>query len=475
MPENGAATGLLLRGRYQLLELIGQGGMGAVYKARDEFLGRNVAIKIFLAHATAAADVRRQEDEVNILASLNHHSLVTLLDASVDRSEPAMPRIYLVMELVEGADLQRRLAGGPLPVRQIAQLGYDLAEGLEYIHSRGVVHRDVKPANVLMVDYNGDNSRTRAKLTDFGIALLAESERFTADGSATGSAHYMSPEQATGDPIGPASDVYALGLVLLECFTGATEFPGAAVPSAVARLMRDPVIPDTVPAAWAGLIAAMTAREPGDRPLANDLVLALRQLILGASGRHRAEAQPAAAARPARPGAPDAEDEEGRMNAVRRYDLLDTPSDGAFDRVTAMAARIFQVPIALVSVVDHDRIWFKSRHGLAVDQIDRDEGLCASAILHHEPWVVTDARSDPRALANPLVAGEMGLQFYAGVPLTTRDGHNLGTFCVIDSEPREFTPTQLATLEDLAAMVMSELELRLDSRQAILDRLALPA
>jgi hypothetical protein len=474
VPENGAATGLL-RGRYRLLELIGQGGMGAVYKARDEFLGRNVAIKIFLANATSAADVRRQEDEVNILASLNHHSLVTLLDAAVDRSVPALPRIYLVMELVEGADLQRKLASGPLPVRQIAQLGYDLAEGLEYIHSRGVVHRDVKPANVLMVDYNGDNSRTRAKLTDFGIALLAESDRLTADGTATGSAHYMSPEQAMGDPVGPASDVYALGLVLLECFTGEVAFPGAAVPSALARLMNHPAIPDSVPKAWAGLIAAMTARDPRDRPLVNDLVLAMRQLIIGASGRHRAEAplQLAATPRRTRLGAPEAADEEGRMNAVRRYDLLDTPPDGAFDRVTGMAARIFQVPIALVSVVDYDRIWFKSRFGLEVPQIDRDEGLCASAILHNEPWVVTDARIDPRALANPLVAGEMGLQFYAGVPLTTRDGHNLGTFCLIDYEPRVFTPAELATLKDLAAMVMSELELRLDSRQASLDQRAM--
>ena len=470
MPENGAATGLL-RGRYRLIELIGQGGMGAVYKATDEFLGRNVAIKIFLANATAPADVRRQEDEVNILASLSHHSLVTLLDAAVDRSDPTRPRIYLVMELVEGADLQRKLARGPLPVRQIAQLAYDLAEGLEYIHSRGVVHRDIKPANVLLVDYNGDNSRTRAKLTDFGIALLAESERFTAEGSATGSAHYMSPEQAKGEPVGPACDVYALGLVLLECFTGVVAFPGAAVPSALARLMNDPEIPATVPAAWAGLIAAMTARDPRDRPLVHDLVLAMRQLIIGASGRHRAGAPvQLAATRPiVRPGAPESSDEEGRMTAVRRYDLLDTPPDGAFDRITALAARIFQVPIALVSVVDYDRIWFKSRHGLTVEQIDRDAGLCASAILQSEPWVVTDARSDTRALANPLVAGEMGLQFYAGVPLTSRDGHNLGALCLIDFVPREFSPAEQATLTDLAAMVMSELELRLDSRQALLD------
>lgn len=467
MPENGAAMGMLLRGRYRLLDLLGQGGMGAVYKAIDEVLGRHVAIKIFLADATQSADVRRQEDEVNILASLSHHSLVTLLDAAVDRSDPMMPRIYLVMELVEGADLQRRLARGPLPLRQIAQLAQDLAEGLEYIHSRGVVHRDIKPANVLLVNYNGDDSRTRAKLADFGIALLADSRRYTADGAATGSAHYMSPEQATGDQVGPASDVYALGLVLLECFTGEIAFPGQAVPSALARLMKDPAIPETVPAAWAGLIAAMTARDPRDRPLVDDLVLALRQLIAGSSGRHRANAPLQLTA--TRPGAPDAADEEGRMIAVRRYDLLDTPPDDTFDQITALAARAFRVPIALVSVVDHDRIWFKSRHGLAVEQIDRDAGLCASAILQDKPWVVTDARIDPRALANPLVIGEMGLQFYAGVPLTTRDGHNVGTLCLIDHTPRDFTSAEMATLEGLAGVVMMELELRLDSRQALLD------
>ena len=160
------------------------------------------------------------------------------------------------------------------------------------------------------------------------------------------------------------------------------------------------------------------------------------------------------------------------MNAVRRYDLLDTPPDGAFDRITALAARIFNVPIALVTVVDHDRIWFKSRHGLPVEQIDRDPGLCASAILEYEPWVVTNARVDPRTLANPLVAGELGLQFYAGAQLRTRDGYNLGTMCVIDVEPREFTVGEAATLHDLAAMVMSELELRLERRQVLLDQLS---
>jgi sigma-B regulation protein RsbU (phosphoserine phosphatase) len=165
--------------------------------------------------------------------------------------------------------------------------------------------------------------------------------------------------------------------------------------------------------------------------------------------------------------APQPADETGRMAAVRRYDVLDTPHDGAFDRITALAAHHFDVPISIVSIVDTDRIWFKSHHGLDVREIGRDPGLCASAILQDEPWIVEDARSDPRTLANPLVAGEFGLGFYAGAPLTTHDGHNLGTLCVIDKEPRELSAQQAATLEDMAAIVMDELELRLASRRVV--------
>ncbi|MDQ3407065.1 MAG: ATP-binding protein [Chloroflexota bacterium] len=158
-------------------------------------------------------------------------------------------------------------------------------------------------------------------------------------------------------------------------------------------------------------------------------------------------------------------DEEQRLAAVQRYDILDTPADGTFDRITALAARLFDVPIAIVSVVDHDRIWFKSHHGLAVDQIDREPGLCASAILQEGPWIVNDAPRDPRALANPLVAGEFGLKFYAGVPLRTSDGHSMGTLCILDLQPRELTPRETGILEDLAGMVMNEMELRLASRR----------
>ena len=160
--------------------------------------------------------------------------------------------------------------------------------------------------------------------------------------------------------------------------------------------------------------------------------------------------------------------EEQRMAAVRRYDILDTPPDGAFDRIAAAAASLFSVPIAIVSIVDSDRIWFKSHHGLdEVTEIDREPGLCASAILGDDTWVVTNAASDPRTLANPLVAGEFGLRFYAGAPLTTSEGYNLGTLCVLDHEPREVTEAETRILGHLASLVVDQLELRLSARNAL--------
>jgi two-component sensor histidine kinase len=162
-------------------------------------------------------------------------------------------------------------------------------------------------------------------------------------------------------------------------------------------------------------------------------------------------------------------DEAQRLAAVQRYDILDTPPDGAFDRVTRIAARLFSVPISIVSIVDEDRIWFKSHHGLDVKEIPRSPGLCASAILDNRPWILSDAKADPRSRTNPLVAGDFGLRFYAGVPLRTHDGHNLGTLCVIDREPRAITDDQLAQLTDLAAIVMDELELRLSAKRTIAE------
>jgi two-component sensor histidine kinase len=157
--------------------------------------------------------------------------------------------------------------------------------------------------------------------------------------------------------------------------------------------------------------------------------------------------------------------EQERLAAVRRYAVLDTPPDGAFDRIANLASKLLRTPISIISIVDEDRIWFKSHAGLeGIDEIPREPGLCASAILQNAPWILNDASVEPVALANPLVAGEFGLRFYAGIPLQTHDGHNLGTLCVIDKGPRTITQEETEILQDLAAIVMDELELR---REAI--------
>lgn len=161
------------------------------------------------------------------------------------------------------------------------------------------------------------------------------------------------------------------------------------------------------------------------------------------------------------------ENEEKRIEALKRFNILDTPPDGSFDRITKLAATIFEVPIAIISLVDTERIWFKSAHGLTVNQIDRVPGLCASAILSNDVYVIGDAGTDPRSLANPLVAGEFGLRFYAAAPLQTEDQCNLGTLCIIDKTPRTLTEKEQKILKELADVVMDEMELRLSLRNTV--------
>ena len=427
--------------------------MATVYRAADEILGRDVAVKIIAKPARKGMLAGVDDDEVKILSRLHHHGLVTLLDAGVDRGVPNGPVVYLVMELIVGPDLKQQLLQGPLGQRHTAQLGYDLADALAYIHRSGIIHRDVKPGNIMVFDYHQDAARMRAKLTDFGIALISERPE-DAIGDIRGTAAYLSPEQARAESITPASDVYSLGLVLLECLTGKVAYPGDPIQSAVARLIQDPLIPADMDKEWKALLAAMTSADPRNRPTAREVSLALYDQVILSRGRRKVDPSIIPA------------DESARMAAVHDYQILDTPPDGAFDRITGLAARLFDVPVAIVSVVDHDRIWFKSHHGTTVEQIDRDPGLCASAILQGEVWVVDNAAQDPRTLSNPLVTGEFGLEFYAGAPLTTREGHNLGTLCILDVVPRTMTAADTANLQDLAGLVMHDLELRLESRKS---------
>ncbi len=152
-------------------------------------------------------------------------------------------------------------------------------------------------------------------------------------------------------------------------------------------------------------------------------------------------------------------EENERLAAVRRYAILDTPPEPAFDRVAAIAARFFRAPIGKVSIVDAHRVWCKAAHGVEPRDAPRLPGFCASVILSDAPRVVNDATTDPAAHAHPAVAKE-GVRFYAGAPIVTADGYRLGALCVADHQPREVTETELLVLQDLAAVIVDELELR---------------
>lgn len=155
--------------------------------------------------------------------------------------------------------------------------------------------------------------------------------------------------------------------------------------------------------------------------------------------------------------------EAERLRVLRRYEILDTPEEGSWDRLTA---KIFNIPIAVVSLVDTDRIWFKSHYGLNVSEIGTEPGLCTTAILSDDIYIIENAIEDPRTLANPLVASEFGLRFYASVPLQAADGYNIGTFAIIDNKQRYLTEAQKETLKEVAGIAMDEIELRLAARRS---------
>lgn len=157
--------------------------------------------------------------------------------------------------------------------------------------------------------------------------------------------------------------------------------------------------------------------------------------------------------------------ERARLAALHRLAILDTAPDAALNDVAEVAALALGCPIAVVSLVDKDRIWLKAHPGLdGVEQIARDPGLCGSAVMQDDPWVVENAAVDPRTLANPLVAGDVGLRFYAGVPLRGGDGHNLGMLAAIDAQPRTISERELTILKKLASTVVHLIEARLEAR-----------
>jgi eukaryotic-like serine/threonine-protein kinase len=254
-------VGDVVADRYELEELVGSGGMSSVYRARDRLLERNVALKIL--HDTHEADqrtVERFRREARQVAQLSHPNVVTVIDRGEDRG-----RQFIVFEYMDGDTLKDVvLREGPLPVRRALELAIEVGKGLAFAHQHGLVHRDVKPQNVLL---NGDG---RAKVTDFGIARSLDVRGVTQTGTVLGTSAYVAPEQASGRPVHAYTDVYSLGVVLFELLTGDVPYEGESFVAVAMRHLHDPVPsvlerrPDA-PLRVAGAVERALAKDPGER------------------------------------------------------------------------------------------------------------------------------------------------------------------------------------------------------------------
>ncbi|HKR69274.1 MAG TPA: protein kinase [Streptosporangiaceae bacterium] len=251
----------LIGGRYALFDVLGTGGMATVWRARDEVLGREVAVKVLSPQYAADPAFRiRFEREARHVASLSHPRLVTVFDCGVDGTVP-----FIVMELVAGRTLRQILDdAGVLPPDDAVTIAAAVCEGLEAAHAAGVVHRDIKPANIVL-------SGGEVKLLDFGIARLEDSAGRTRTQAVLGTAAYLSPEQAAGRPAGPAADLYALGCVLFEMLTGTPPFTAdSEVGVAYRQVHDDPGPPSArragVPAQLDWITTRLLAKNPAERP-----------------------------------------------------------------------------------------------------------------------------------------------------------------------------------------------------------------
>src|ERR1700753_710143 len=253
--------GTTLNGRYRLEARIGAGGMSTVYRALDETLQRQVAIKLMNREVTSDSDqLERFRREARAVAQLSHPHIVGVIDAGEDEGRP-----YIVFEYVEGETLKERLRGlGRLPIAEAVAYGIEIARALGVAHARHIVHRDVKPQNVL-IDEEGS-----AKVTDFGIARTMDEEGLTADGRVLGTTDYVSPEQALGRPVTGQSDLYSLGVVLYEMLTGEVPFKGENQVAVAMKHVREQ-LPDVqqkrpeISAALAAVVEGATAKREADR------------------------------------------------------------------------------------------------------------------------------------------------------------------------------------------------------------------
>jgi CheY-like chemotaxis protein len=564
----------LRAGRYDLGRKLGTGGMGTVYEARHVLLDRPAAIKVLstLTAANRAAFL----DEGRSLAKLRHPHIVEIYDLDVVAGVP-----YMVMELLSGETLEETLRErGRLPVGEASTIVRHVLRGLEAAHAHGIVHRDVKPANIFLV---GSGERPVAKLLDFGI-----SGRTGAAGAAVGTPRYFAPEQTRGDAIDPRTDLWAVGITFYRLLTGRFPFEAETMKETFVKIVEsDPPPPRTfapeVPREIEAVVLRLLAKEPSRRyatafvaeqaigdALAEDASIreerqgyalvavadagrgALAKAIvsdLGLLGLHvrhgdealdliadigmpellvvdaslprvaghvvveelrrrpggdavkvlaiapdallaRAFSRPAvdgvlvswaplplqraiegvlrgdvSAAVPPAPEVLDARVSEGARAAAAKAEVADiTPQDEDLAKLVREVAESFGAPVALVSLVLPERQWFKAHVGLGGALLKArgtpiEQSFCRHVVASGDPLVVEDAAQHAAFSDNELVRqGVVGS--YLGAPITTPEGHVLGSLCVIDANPHSFSARDVEDLSALARRAAGELALK---------------
>ncbi|HKD17378.1 MAG TPA: protein kinase [Thermoanaerobaculia bacterium] len=435
-------------GKYQIVARIGAGGFGTVFRGWDPVIKRSVAIKVCDAGRDVHARFLR---EAELAGGLHHPNITTIYECGMEGKTP-----YLVQEFLEGEDLSDLIARKePMELSEKIKILVGVALGLEYAHRAGVVHRDVKPANLRVLE------NRVVKIMDFGIAKALDSPSpLTGTGIALGSSAYMAPEQVCGDAIDARTDIFSFGVLAFELLSYQRPFANENLFRLLEMIVKEDPDPPLVRLEPHLPIALVEIVEKAMRKSAEERFPSMREVLAALVAAHP-EAAPAATE--SETSLPEAESE--RVGALHKYAILDTPPESAFDELAWLAARMCGAPYALISLVAPDRVWVKANPGGAEFVDPRGSGFSTHTLLGRDVMVVPDATADARFRDHPSVAA--GLRFYAGAPLVTPDGQAIGTLSVHDREPRELSPEQCQFLRVLASQVVAQLELRRRRRQEI--------
>jgi Protein kinase domain len=437
-------------GKYQIVGRIGSGGFGTVFEAWDPVIKRAVAIKV----CDAGRDVQaRFLQEAELAGRLHHPNITTIYECGMEGDTP-----FMVQEFLGGEDLSALIARrDAIGLGDKIRILVGVSVGLEYAHRAGVVHRDVKPANVRVLE-NG-----LIKIMDFGIAKALDSPSIvTGTGITVGSSAYMAPEQVCGDPIDARADIFSFGVLAFELLTYAKPFASENLFRLLEMIVKEEpeaslvrLAPSLPPEIVAVVERAMRKRPDERFSGMKQLRAALVAAYPDAGGADDWSAT--------REPVPEAEAQ--RVRAIQRYGVLDTVAESVYGELADLASKVCACQFGLVALEGPGRLWPLASVGGLARTIPAETAFVSFAMLSHELLVIRDVSEDVRFQNDSLITQNPSLRFGACAPLWTPDGVAIGALCVFDREPRELSIEHRRALRVLAAQVMAQLELRRHRRQ----------